>query len=52
MIGDAPMDYISAKNAGIKNTILVSTGQISSDKLKDTSPYVIESLKDLECLKI
>ena len=52
MIGDAPMDYISAKNAGIKNTILVSTGQISSDKLRETSPFVIESLKDLECLKI
>ena len=50
MIGDAPMDYISAKNAGIEKTILVSTGQISGEDLKKTSSYVVDSLKDIKCL--
>ena len=52
MVGDAPMDYISAKNAGINNTILVATGQIGVNELKKHSPYTLESLKELECLKI
>lgn len=52
MIGDAPMDYISAKNAGINRTILVATGQISYLELQKTSLYVLNSLKDLECLQI
>ena len=47
MIGDAPMDYLSAKNAGIKNTILVSTGQISKKELEETSKYVIEDLSNI-----
>ena len=51
MIGDAPMDYISAKNAGINKTILVATGQISSDELNKTSQFVLKSLKDVECLQ-
>ncbi len=51
MIGDAPMDYISAKNAGINKTVLVATGQISSTKLSEISPYVLETLKDIKCLK-
>ena len=38
MIGDAPMDFFAAKNAGVKRTILVSTGQISKEKLLETSP--------------
>lgn len=52
MIGDAPMDKISAQNAGIENTILVATGQLETVELEKYSPYVIESLKELECLKI
>ena len=52
MIGDAPMDYISASNAGIDKTILVATGQVDVEKLKEFSPYVLKSLKDLECWKI
>ena len=52
MIGDAPMDYVSAKNADIENIILVSTGQISLKELTQTTSYVVQSLKDLECLKI
>ena len=50
MIGDAPMDYISAKNAGINNVILVSTGQISATELQKTCEYVLDSLSQLEIL--
>ena len=52
LIGDAPMDYISAKNAGINNIILVATGQIEIEELKKTTPYVLQSLSELECLMI
>ena len=52
MIGDAPMDYISAKNAKIKNTILVTTGQVEEKELKKFSQYVIKTLKDIKCSKI
>ena len=52
MVGDAPMDYISAKNAGINKTILLATGQVGVNELKKNTPYVLESLKELECLKI
>lgn len=50
MIGDAPMDYISAKNAGIINTILVATGQINSKELSKTSKYVIENLSQISII--
>ena len=52
MIGDAPMDYISAKNAGVNRTILVATGQLTCDELSQTSEYVLKSLGELECSKI
>ncbi len=48
MIGDAPMDYISAKNAGIEQTILVATGQINEEKLRETSSYTANSLSQIE----
>ena len=48
MIGDAPMDYISAKNAGVNNVILVATGQIKKDELEKTSPYVVNDLSEIE----
>jgi HAD superfamily hydrolase (TIGR01549 family) len=48
MIGDAPMDYISAKNAGIENSILVATGQICAEELKQTSKFVLNDLSELE----
>jgi len=48
MIGDAPMDYLSAKNAGIKNTILVATGQISREELTKNTPYTTNSLNEIE----
>ena len=50
MVGDAPMDYISAKNAGVTKTILVATGQIPTEKLFQTSQYVVDSLLDVKIL--
>lgn len=47
MIGDAPMDYISAKNANVDNVILVSTGQIAKKELIKTTPFVVNSLSEL-----
>ena len=47
MIGDAPMDYISAKNAGIENTILVASGQLDQKTLSQTSPFVVEDLVEV-----
>lgn len=48
MIGDAPMDYISAKNANLKETILISSGQIDSYELKKITKYVLSSLSEIE----
>ncbi len=48
MIGDAPMDYIAAKNAGVERTILSATGQIEKEELLKTSNYVVDSLKEIE----
>lgn len=45
MIGDAPMDYISAQNAGIEKTILVATGQLSIDELVCVSDFVTLDLE-------
>ncbi len=47
MIGDAPMDYIAAQNAGVEKTILVATGQINKNDLLKTSDYVLDSLKEI-----
>ena len=48
MIGDAPMDYISAKNAGIENIILVATGQIDKEDLFNTTDFVVEDLSEVK----
>ncbi len=48
MVGDAPMDYLAAKNGGVDRTILVATGQISRDSLLETSKFVVNSLKEIE----
>ena len=50
MIGDAPMDYISAHNANIKNTILVATGQLQKEELIKTSPYTVNSLNEIKII--
>ncbi len=47
IIGDAPMDFYMAKNSGSQH-LLVSTGQIKYNQLKNLSPYVVESLSSLE----
>lgn len=47
MIGDAPMDYISAKNAGVNNVILVATGQLEVEDLNETCSNVVEDLSKL-----
>lgn len=44
MIGDAPMDKISAQNAEIDKTILVATGQIEENELKNFSAFTITTL--------
>lgn len=48
MVGDAPMDYIAAKNAGVDRTILVATGQLDKKSLAETSGYVLNSLDELK----
>lgn len=48
MIGDAPMDYISAKNSGINKTILVSTGQVCLEELSKISDFTLKSLDEIE----
>ncbi len=48
MIGDAPMDYISAKNANVEKTILVSTGQIEEKELQKISEYTVSNLSEIE----
>lgn len=50
MVGDAPMDYISAKNAGIEYTILTATGQIKEEELKKTSPYTVKTLSEVQVI--
>lgn len=50
MIGDAPMDYLAAINAGVEKTILVATGQIERECLLETSPYSIHSLNEITIL--
>ena len=51
IVGDAPMDYICAKNAQIEKVLLVSTGQIDVKELSLTSEFVINSLDMVEIIK-
>ena len=50
LIGDAPMDYLAATNAGIKNAILVATGQLNTSALQKTSNFVVKSLDSVTIL--
>ena len=45
MIGDKESDITAAKNAGIRNTILVRSGHIN-DELNSNAKYVIDSVKE------
>ncbi|MBQ8168028.1 HAD family hydrolase [bacterium] len=51
MIGDAPMDYISAKNAGIDKVILVSSGQIKIEQLMEISDFTASTLDEIHISK-
>ncbi|MBE7704089.1 MAG: HAD family hydrolase [Cyanobacteria bacterium SIG28] len=51
MIGDAPTDFICAKNAGIEKTILVATGQIEKTDLSNFSEYIVQNLSELMILQ-
>ena len=46
-IGDAPADFYMAKNANLKGSILVDSGQISLDKLFQINNFCVSSLNDL-----
>lgn len=46
-IGDAPADYIMAKNANLKGSILVETGQIPIKELTLLTKYSVNSLDDV-----
>lgn len=48
MIGDAPMDYSAANNAGVTKTILVATGQIEYESLIGISDYTLKSLSEIQ----
>ncbi len=47
MVGDAPMDYLAGKNAGVERTILVATGQIDKETLLKTSEFCVNSLNEI-----
>lgn len=47
MIGDAPTDAIAAKNAGVKKSILVATGQVKFEDLLKNTNYVVNSLSEI-----
>jgi D-glycero-D-manno-heptose 1,7-bisphosphate phosphatase len=45
LIGDSENDIIAANNAGIKNTIIVKTGNKVNEK-NTTAKYILESIHD------
>lgn len=47
MVGDRYSDLMSGKNAGVKRTVLVKTGDALSDKALEVADWVIDSLADL-----
>lgn len=47
-VGDAEMDYLMAKNAGLKGSILVATGQTPFEELLDYTPTSVEKLKEVQ----
>lgn len=50
MIGDTPMDYWAAKNAGVERVILVASGQLTVSDLREFSSCVVENLGQVEVL--
>lgn len=47
-VGDAEMDYLMAKNAGLKGSLLVATGQTPLEELLDYTPTSVEKLKEVQ----
>lgn len=48
MIGDAPMDFYAAKNAGVNKTILVASGQICLKNLQEISDFSVKTLSEIQ----
>ena len=46
-VGDAQMDYLMAKNAGLSSSILVATGQILAEELKIYTQNVVNNLSEV-----
>ena len=46
-VGDADMDYLMAKNAGLKGSILVATGQIKIEELSKNTNTVVNNLREV-----
>ncbi len=47
-IGDAQMDYLMAKNAGLKSSILVATGLVPKSELLNLTDYTVNNLSEIE----
>lgn len=47
-VGDAPMDYLMAKNGGLKGCILTATGQIPTENLKEYTQCVVNNLSEVK----
>jgi len=49
-VGDAPMDLIMAMKSGMKAGVGVTTGQLPASCLREYSPYLADSLIEIEVL--
>jgi phosphoglycolate phosphatase-like HAD superfamily hydrolase len=49
-VGDAPMDLIMARNSGLKAGVGVTTGQLTAACLREHSPYLVDSLFEIQVL--
>ena len=47
VIGDALMDFLMGENAGLKGSILVSTGQTDIEVLKECTNCVVQNLREV-----
>lgn len=47
-VGDAQMDYLMARNASLKGSILVATGQTQFEELLDYTSTVVHNLKEVQ----
>lgn len=47
MVGDRVSDLLSGKNAGVKRTVLVKTGDAITEEVLEQADWVLDSLADL-----